>query len=407
MDEPKTGVLQDEDYHNPQPRPKPPQQQGFMSMTMLMVCVMAAFLLWATMFEIEQTVRAQGQIIPTARTQVIQSVDGGVLEKLFVEEGQIVKAGQELAVMERERSLASSQESLAREAALTAALVRAQAEAQGIAPAYPPSLLAYPKILAVQQALYEQRERSLNDELSSQRQALDMAREELRMNEVLLKNGDTSRLEVMRARRQTLDIESKMKSIRNKYRQDARAEASKLAEDLAANSYKLAERQSVLNHTVLTAPIAGVVKYLKVTTIGGVVRAGDEVMQISPTESGMVFEVKINPADVGQLQLGLPVSIKLDAFDYSVYGSLEGNLIYLSSDTLVEQGANGQSSSYYRAQVEFNADKANSDPNPMLAAAMLKPGMTVTVDIKTGRRSVLKYLAKPIFRAFGGAMNER
>ena len=407
MDEPKTGVLQDEDYHNPQPRPKPPQQQGFMSMTMLMVCVMAAFLLWATMFEIEQTVRAQGQIIPTARTQVIQSVDGGVLEKLFVEEGQIVKAGQELAVMERERSLASSQESLAREAALTAALVRAQAEAQGIAPAYPPSLLAYPKILAVQQALYEQRERSLNDELSSQRQALEMAREELRMNEVLLKNGDTSRLEVMRARRQTLDIESKMKSIRNKYRQDARAEASKLAEDLAANSYKLAERQSVLNHTVLTAPIAGVVKYLKVTTIGGVVRAGDEVMQISPTESGMVFEVKINPADVGQLQLGLPVSIKLDAFDYSVYGSLEGNLIYLSSDTLVEQGANGQSSSYYRAQVEFNADKANSDPNPMLAAAMLKPGMTVTVDIKTGRRSVLKYLAKPIFRAFGGAMNER
>ncbi len=407
MNEPKTGVLQDEDYHNPQPRQKPPPQQGFMSMTMLMVCVMAAFLLWATMFEIEQTVRAQGQIIPTARTQVIQSVDGGVLEKLFVEEGQIVKAGQELAVMERERSLASSEESLAREAALTAALVRAQAEAQGIAPEYPPSLLAYPKILAVQQALYEQRERSLNDELSSQRQALDMAREELRMNEVLLKNGDTSRLEVMRARRQTLDIESKMKSIRNKYRQDARAEASKLAEDLAANSYKLAERQSVLNHTVLTAPIAGVVKYLKVTTIGGVVRAGDEVMQISPTESGMVFEVKINPADVGQLQLGLPVSIKLDAFDYSVYGSLEGNLIYLSSDTLVEQGANGQSSSYYRAQVEFNADKANSDPNPMLAAAMLKPGMTVTVDIKTGRRSVLKYLAKPIFRAFGGAMNER
>jgi adhesin transport system membrane fusion protein len=359
------------------------------------------------MFEIDQTVRAQGQIIPTARTQVIQSADGGVLEKLLVEEGQSVKAGQELAVMERERSVAGFEESRAKEAALTTALVRAQAEAKEMAPVYPPSLRAYPKIVAVQQALYEQRKRSLDDELASQQQALDMAREELRMNEALLKNGDTSRLEVMRAKRQTVDIEGKINATRNKYLQDARAEASKLAEDLAANSFKLDERQSVLGHTVLTAPIAGVVKYLKVTTIGGVLRAGDEMMQISPTEGGLVFEVKINPVDIGQLQLGLPVTIKLDAFDYSVYGSLDGNLVYLSSDTLVEQGANGQSSSYYRAHVKLDADKALSHPNPMLAAVVFKPGMTATVDIQTGRRSVLKYLAKPIYKAYGGAMNER
>jgi adhesin transport system membrane fusion protein len=303
--------------------------------------------------------------------------------------------------------MAGFEESRAKEAALSIALVRAQAEAKEMAPVYPPSLRAYPKIVAVQQALYEQRKRSLDDELASQQQALDMAREELRMNETLLKNGDTSRLEVMRAKRQTVDIEGKINATRNKYLQDARAEASKLAEDLAANAYKLSERKSVLGHTVLTAPIAGVVKYLKVTTIGGVLRAGDEMMQISPTEGGMVFEVKVNPVDIGQLQLGLPVSIKLDAFDYSVYGSLEGSLVYLSSDTLVEQGANGQSTSYYRAHVKLDTDKARSHPNSMLAAVEFKPGMTATVDIKTGRRSVLKYLAKPIYRAFGGAMNER
>ena len=218
---------------------------------------------------------------------------------------------------------------------------------------------------------------------------------------------NTSRLEVMRAKRQAVDIESKINSTRNKYLQDARAEASKLAEDLASNRYKLDERKSVLGHTVLTAPIAGVVKYLKVTTIGGVLRAGDEMMQISPTEGGIVIEVKINPVDIGQLQLGLPVTVKLDAFDYSVYGSLEGTLVYLSSDTLVEQGANGQSSTYYRAQVKLDDDKARSHPNPLLAAVVLKPGMTASVDIKTGHRSVLKYLAKPVYKAFGGAMNER
>ena len=412
MDGPKALVLQKLQTQpvpqaGEQPRPQPAEQRGFMSLTMLLLCDMVAFLLWAALFEIEQTVRAQGQIIPTARTQVIQSADGGVLEKLLVEEGQSVKAGQELAVMERERSMAGFEESRAKEAALAIALVRAQAEAKEMAPVYPPSLRAYPKIVAVQQALYEQRKRSLDDELASQQQALDMAREELRMNETLLKNGDISRLEVMRAKRQTVDIEGKINATRNKYLQDARAEASKLAEDLAANAYKLSERKSVLGHTVLTAPIAGVVKYLKVTTIGGVLRAGDEMMQISPTEGGMVFEVKVNPVDIGQLQLGLPVSIKLDAFDYSVYGSLDGSLVYLSSDTLVEPGANGQSSSYYRAHVKLDADKARSHPNPMLAAVEFKPGMTATVDIKTGRRSVLKYLAKPIYRAFGGAMNER
>ena len=121
----------------------------------------------------------------------------------------------------------------------------------------------------------------------------------------------------------------------------------------------------------------------------------------------MVIEVKINPVDIGQLQLELPVTIKLDAFDYSVYGSLEGTLVYLSSDTLVEQGANGQSSTYYRAQVKLDTEKARNHPNPMLAAVVLKPGMTASVDIKTGRRSVLKYLAKPIYKAFGGALNER
>jgi adhesin transport system membrane fusion protein len=130
-------------------------------------------------------------------------------------------------------------------------------------------------------------------------------------------------------------------------------------------------------------------------------------MQISPTESEMVFEVKINPADIGQSGTGLPVSIKLDEFDYSIYGSLEGTLTYLSSDTLSEQGANGQTNTYYRAQVRIDVERAKTHPNPKLAGVELKPGMTATVDIRTGHRSVLKYLAKPVYRAFGGAMNER
>jgi len=128
-------------------------------------------------------------------------------------------------------------------------------------------------------------------------------------------------------------------------------------------------------------------------------------MQISPTDGDMVLEIKVNPADIGHLKLDLPVAIKLDAFDYAIYGTLAGTLAYISSDTLTEQGPNGQTSTFYRAQIRL--DPAKTQANPKLADAPLKPGMTATADIQTARRSILKYLAKPIFKAFGGAMNER
>ena len=388
-------------------RPSRCAQYGAVSMMMLLCAGLVAFTLWAALFEIEQTVRAQGQLIPVARTQVIQSADGGVLEKLLVVEGQSVKAGEQLAVLERERSVAGFDESRAKQASLAAALARTSAEAADRLPEFGPALRAYPEFVAVQLALYEQRKRGLQEEMATLKDALVMATEELRMNESLLKTGDTSELEVIRARRQVGEIEGKRNATRNKYLQEARLEATKLAEDIASNRYKLDERQSVLGHTVLTAPIAGVVKYLKLTTIGGVLRAGDELMQVSPTEGEMVFEVKINPVDIGQLNTGLPVSIKLDAFDYSIYGSLDGRLTYISADTLAEQGANGQTSSFYRAQVRLDAERAQTHPNLKLANVALKPGMTATVDIRTGNRSVLQYLAKPVYKAFAGAMNER
>lgn len=378
-------------------------------MTLLLLAGLTAFVLWAALFEIDQTVRAQGQIIQSARTQIIQAADGGVLSRILVQEGQSVVAGQLLADLEKERPNAAFEENRAKVAALQAALVRAQAEASGQTPAFGPQFKEFPEFVAAQRALYQQRKRSLQEEQATQQDSLVMAQEELSMHEALLKTGDTSRLEVMRAKRQVGELEGKLNAIRNKYQQEARQEATKLVEDLSSSRYKLEERQSILGHTELTAPVAGVVKYLKITTIGGVLRAGDELMQISPSEGGQTIEVKINPADIGQLEIGLPVTIKFDAFDYSVYGTQEGTLSYISSDTLTEQGPNGQAATYYRAHVSLAADKANpqAKPNPKLANVVLKSGMTATVDIRTASRSILQYLAKPVFKTFGGAMNER
>ena len=369
----------------------------------IVILSVVLFVAWAAWFDIDQTVRAQGQLIPGGRTQVIQVVDGGVLSEIRVQEGDTVKSGQVLAVLEPDRAKASFDEAQAKHTALRVVLRRAQAEAAGTAPVFGKEFAAYPDLVAAQQKLYFQRLQSLNDALAMQEEAMALAKEELQMNERLFAGGDISRVEVLRARRQVSDIQSRLLDIRNKYLQDARAEAAKQEEEISSQRYRQEDRRYALAQTQLAAPVDGVVKYLRVTTVGGVLRAGDELMQISPTDGESLLELKVNPADIAQLRTGMPANIRLDAYDYAIYGSVQGELVYISSDTLQEQGPNGQSQTYYRARVRVLPTAAN----PKLQPIVLKPGLTATVDILTGQRSVLNYLMKPITRGLTGALNER
>ena len=375
------------------------------SMSALLFIGLSGFILWAAFFEIDQSVRAQGLVIASARTQIIQSADGGVVSALNVAEGQEVKAGQVLAVLEKGRAEAGFEEVRAKVASLRIARIRAAAEARMGSPDFSSEANSYPKFIQAQQTLYQQRKRTLDEDLSSLGVALTMAVEELRMNEALFKDGDVSRLEILRARRQANELEARVASVRNKYRQEASAEVAKIEEELASASSRQAERQSILDHTDLVAPVAGVVKLLRITTIGGVLRPGDELMQIAPADDALIIEAKVDPRDIGGLHSGLPVSVKIDAFDYSVYGTLNGTLTYISPDTLSEPSAAGQSAqSFYRVHVVLHKRQGRQDTTRDI---IIKPGMTAGIDIRTGTRSILKYLAKPLVKAFGGAMNER
>lgn len=375
-----------------------------LSVSWLLLLGLAGFLIWAASFEIDQSVRATGAIIPSARTQIIQAADGGVLAQLLVREGEFVDAEQSLAVLEKERVSATYEESRAKAASIKAALIRARSEISGDIPDFGELRSEYPDFAQVQRALFLQRRESLSDELTTHRLGLDMAQEELRMSENLFATGDASRLEVMRARRQVSEIAGKLSGARNTYLQKVHEEITKLEADLVTARHKLDERKSVLEHTEIRAPVAGIIKYLRFNTLGGVLRAGDELMQISPTQGGFVIEIRINPVDIGQLKVGMPVSIKLDAFDYAIYGNLEGTLSYISADTLTEKD-NDRSTTSYVAQVLVDEDFKNRSPK--FGSIDLKPGMTAMVDIRTGARTVLEYLIKPVSRAFGGALNER
>ena len=394
--------------------------QQHLTGTRLLLLGLLSFLAWASMSNMDQTVRSNGQVIAVSRNQIIQAADGGVLTKLLVTEGQQVHAGQALAMLETTRSEASYQEVQSKLSALHAALARASAESSGQALNFHQYASASNAFQAGQTQVYVQRKQGHLDELKLLKAGLALSEDELRMSQSLMKTGDVSQLELMRAQRQVHETQGRIASVQNKYLQDAKQDVIRLQEEISANQFKLNERQSLLDHSVLTTPVDGVVKFMRINTVGGVLRAGDELMHISPSTGGYIVEAKINPSDIGELRIGQPVSLKLDAFDYSVYGMLNGTLSYISSDTFIDGNASGTTQAFYRVQVQIDpktpselADKLgrasifSQSSSHRLRLSDLKPGMTATLDIRTRSRSVLQYLAKPVQKAFSGALHER
>lgn len=391
-----------------------------LTVTRLMLLGLLIFLMWTSLSDMDQTVRSHGQIIAIARNQIIQAADGGVLKQLLVSEGQQVRAGQTLAKLETTRSEASYLEIKAKLGALQAALVRAKAESSGVALIFDLDSESNNVFTSGQQQAYSQKRQGLEDELQVLIAGLQLSEKELQMSQALLKTGDVSQLEFMRAQRQVHETQGRIGSVKQKYLQEAKQDVVRIQEEISAHQFKLNERKSLLDHSTLSSPVDGIVKVLRINTVGGVLRAGDELMHISPTSGGYIFEAKINPSDIGELRLGLPVSLKFEAFDYSVYGMLQGTLSYISSDTLTDSGPNGAVQTYYRVQVQINSNsfeapsshdsrwffQASRNVNS-LSLKELKPGMTATLDIQTRSRSLLQYLTKPVQKAFSGALHER
>lgn len=369
----------------------------------LLLAALLIFVLWASWFEIDQIVRATGQVIPQERTQIIQAADGGVLQELRVSEGEVVHKGQVLARLESERASAGVDEVRNRIAGLEISRLRAQAEASAQifdAAAYSRS---HHDLVRAQQLLFQQNIQALEEELTALRKQQDLAEEERTLTERLYQTGDVSRVEYMRTQRAVLEILQRQSATQDKFRSEARKEAARIEDEITAQRSKLQERQSIFDHTVLQAPTDGIVKYLRINTLGGVLRPGDELMQISSTAGQHIIEAKINPADIGQLSIGQQAVLRLDAFDYSLYGTLPARLDYLSVDTLSDSSADPRSSQpYYRARLSISLSKASR-----ISEQDIKPGMAVSIDVRTGQRSVMYYIAKPIMRAFSGALGQK
>lgn len=361
------------------------------------------FFIWAANFEIDRSIRAQGQIIATDRTQLIQSPDAGVVEKIRVKEGDNVKKGQELVVLEKERAHAAYTDTLGKVSALKVSLARLHAEVYGKPLQFSPELLQYKEFISNQTDLYKRRKQAIDEDVASLTASLKLAKEELEMNLPLLKTGDVGKADILKLQRQVTDIQGQITSKKNKYFQDAQAEMTKVQEDLSTQEQNLLDRKQLLEHTTLIAPMDGIVKKLVITTEGAVVRQGDQVLELLPTQSDLIVETKIQPIDMSHLVKGLPALIKLDAYDYAIYGSMIGEIDYISPDALTEQTKNGETI-YYRARITI---KEKEFKNKFSSEIQITPGMTVTVDIKTGKRTVLAYLTKPVTKTLAESLKEK
>ncbi len=361
------------------------------------------FFVWASQAELEQITRAPGQIIASGRTQVIQASDGGVLQELLVKEGDTVERGQVLALLDRQKLRAAYQETRSRELALRVTVARLQAELVGSEPTFPAETEGYPQFRANQIALLQKRRASINEETASLRKLLELAQRELAMTTPLVNTGDVSQADVLKLERQVADLQAQITNRQNKYMQDTQADLSRAAEELAGVQQMLAQRADLLSRTELRAPMRGVVKNIRMTTIGGTLKPTEELMQIVPIENELLVEARIRPTDIAFIHTGQTASVKIDAYDYTLYGWLEGKVSYLSPDTLTEDLKQGEQA-YYRMQVRADDKRFAKQAK---AAIQLQPGMTVTVEVKTGKNTVLRYLAKPIVKTMREAMVEK
>lgn len=367
------------------------------------VAAVALFAGWAAVAEIDQVTRGQGQIIASSRTQVIQAPDSAVIEALFVREGDNVERHQLLAQLDRTKLEAAFLESQAKVAALSATVARLKAEIFGGQPRFGRDAADYPEFRANQLALLRKRRAAIDEELAALERLHALALKELHMTEPLLATGDVSMAEVLRLQRQVAEIEGQATNRRNKYFQECQAEMSKAEEDLAGALQIMIQRRDQLANTQIKAPVKGTVKNVRVTTVGGVLRPGDELMQIVPMEDTLVVEAKVKPADVAFLKPGLDVSVKIDAYDYTIYGSLDGKLTHISADTLKEENKPNEQP-YYRVLVETRSPRLGRLGAQDL---QLQPGMTATIEVKTGKNTVLKYLLKPVIKTLDESLGER
>ncbi|UNM96437.1 HlyD family efflux transporter periplasmic adaptor subunit [Ignatzschineria rhizosphaerae] len=358
-------------------------------------------LIWSYFASIVEVSKGTGKVVPTSREQVIQSLEGGILSELYVREGDIVEKGQVLAQLDLTKTEATVEESAARYRALLANIARLEAEVNQTALVFPEELSVYLGLIKAETRLYETRQQALEESVSGLQEALDLVEEELVLTQMLAKQGAASNVDVLKLQRQVSDLKLRITDKRSEYMVRSREELGKSQAEAASLESVVRGRADSLSRLTLKSPVRGIVKDVSVTTQGGVLPPSGELMQIVPLEDQLLIEARITPRDIAYIHPGQEAKVKITAYDYSIFGGLEGVVTVISPDTIQDEVK--PEVFYYRVFIRTDTDSL-IDKNGQ--SFSIVPGMIATVDIKTGEKTVFDYLMKP-FGRIKDALHER
>ncbi|MBI6853762.1 HlyD family type I secretion periplasmic adaptor subunit [Pseudomonas cichorii] len=399
-------------------------------------------LIWAHYAVLQEVTTGEGKAIPSSKVQVIQNLEGGIVTEIFVREGQVVNKGDTLLRLDDTRFLSNRGESEVDRLTLTAQVERLAAEAEGRPLLLPQELLdKAPQVAADERALYESRQRrldgeqrTLNEQLRQKtqelaefrsrqeqfRNSLALVQQELDMSIPLVGSGAVSPVEILRLKRNAVEMRGSMNAntlaipraeaaineTRSRiqeseltFRSEASRELNEKRADLAKISANRIAIDDRMTRTTVTSPVRGIVKTLKINTIGGVVQPGSDLLEIVPLEDNLLIEARVRPQDVAFLHPGQKAMVKFSAYDYTIYGGLPARLEMIGADTVTDDKGN----SFYLIQVRTDRNHLGEDDRPLL----IIPGMVATVDIITGEKSVMDYLLKPVLKGGSEALRER
>jgi adhesin transport system membrane fusion protein len=357
-------------------------------------------LVWAGFFDLDEVTRGQGKVIPSSREQVIQSLDSGVLRELLVHEGDLVEKDQVLLQMDDARTGAGFREAREKYLALLAMAARLKAEANDMPLQFPDELKDEDMLIKQETQAYKARKRALNESLAAMDSSLAAMAREISLTAPLVKDGVMSEVELLRLRRQHADMQGQRAERKNRYITDANNELTRVSSELAQTKENASAREDAFLHATIKAPMRGVVKNVQVTTVGGVIQAGQPILEIVPTEDEMLVEAYVKPSEVAFLHVGQKAVVKLTSYDFNKYGGLDGELEHLSPDTLKDErqqrkpGASpaDMDEGYYRILVRIKDNNLVRNGKKI----ELTPGMIATVEIRTGQKTVLEYLFRPL-----------
>jgi adhesin transport system membrane fusion protein len=385
---------------------------AFLSVSLL-AAMIGAFLLWASRAELEEVTRGNGRVIPSSKEQVIQSLETGVLTELLVREGDRVERDQPLLRIDDTRASALYRELEGKVAALSAQAARLRAEAYGTPLVFPDEPGRSATLVRRETEAFNARRRAVDEAAAALRQGIALLDREIEIVDPLVSRGLVSEVEALRLKRQRNDLALQLADRQNRYRADAAAELNRVEAELAQTRESARARADAYRRTELRSPTRGTVKSVRVTTIGGVIQQGQELMQIVPVEDTLVVEAFVKPADVAFLHPGQRAVVKLSAYDYAIYGGLDGTVEFISPDTLRDErrgslaGAGApdpdETGAFYRVLVRTATTSLRAPDGRELP---IIPGMTASVEMLAGRKTVLQYLLKPLNRA-GEALRER